>query len=54
VNKHSWENIPEEKKGKGKLRRKATPGGWKGDLTPQQVQIVEKATAPWIEKFYAK
>ncbi len=27
VEKHAWENIPEEKKGEGKFYRKATPGG---------------------------
>lgn len=30
VEKHAWENIPEEEKGPGKNRRKATPGGWRG------------------------
>ena len=33
VEKHSWENIPEEQKGEGKFYRKATPGGWRKDLT---------------------
>ena len=28
VEKHSWENIPDEKKGEGKFYRKASPGGW--------------------------
>jgi sulfotransferase family protein len=52
VEMHSWENIPEEKKGEGKIFRKATPGGWKEDLTTQQVQIVEKISRPLLEKFY--
>ena len=30
VEKHSWENIPEEKKGEGKFYRKATPGSLEG------------------------
>jgi hypothetical protein len=38
VEKHSWENIPEEEKGEGKFYRKATPGGWQEDLTPEQAQ----------------
>ncbi len=52
VEKHFWENIPEEEKGEGKFYRKATPGGWREDLTPEQVQIVESITAPLLEEFY--
>jgi hypothetical protein len=52
VEKHSWENIPEEEKGEGKKRRKAKPGGWREDLTPEQVEIVENVTAPLLEKYY--
>jgi hypothetical protein len=52
VNKHSWENIPEDQKGQGKFYRKATPGGWREDLTPEQAQIIEKVTAPLLEEFY--
>ena len=52
VEKHSWENIPEEKKGEGKFYRKASPGGWKDDLTPEQAQIVERVTAPLLEQLY--
>jgi Sulfotransferase domain len=52
VEKHSWENIPEEKKGEGKFYRKATPGGWQEDLTPKQAQIVERITAPLLNEFY--
>jgi hypothetical protein len=52
VEKHSWENIPEEEKGEGKRRRKARPGGWRDDLTPRQVEIVEEITAPLLEEFY--
>jgi hypothetical protein len=52
VEKHSWENIPEDQKGPGKIRRKAKPGGWREDLTPEQVEIVEEITAPLIKEFY--
>ncbi len=52
VAKHSWENIPEERKGEGKFYRKATPGGWREDLTPKQVQMVERITAPLLKEFY--
>jgi hypothetical protein len=52
VEKHSWENIPEDKKGEGKFYRKATPEGWREDLTPQQAQTVERITAPLLEELY--
>ena len=52
VEKHSWENIPEEEKGEGKFHRKATPGGWREDLTAEQVGIVEEITAPLLKEFY--
>jgi hypothetical protein len=52
VEKHSWENIPEEKKGEGKFYRKATPGGWKDDLTEEQVEMVERVTAPLLKELY--
>lgn len=52
VEKHSWENIPREEKGPGKIRRKATPGGWREDLTGEQIRAVEQITAGFIEEFY--
>ena len=52
VERHSWENVPAEDKGDGKAHRKATPGGWRDDLTPAQARVVEKITAPLLERFY--
>jgi hypothetical protein len=52
VREHSWESIPEDKKGEGKFYRKAKPGGWREDLTPEQVKTVERITAPLLEEFY--
>jgi hypothetical protein len=52
VEKHSWENIPEEEKGEGKFKRKAKPGGWREDLTPEQARMVEEITAPLLKEFY--
>ena len=52
VEKHAWEKIPEEKKGQGKFYRKATPEGWREDLTPEQAALVEKITAPLLKEFY--
>ena len=53
VTKHSWENIPEGEKGEGKFYRKASPGSWREDLTPEQIEIVEQITAPLLKEFYA-
>ena len=52
VEKHAWENISEEKKGEGKFHRKATPGGWREDLTEEQAKTVERITAPLLEELY--
>jgi hypothetical protein len=52
VEKHAWENIPEKDKGEGKFYRKASPGGWQEDLTPEQAQIVERITAPLLRELY--
>ncbi|MGB3681075.1 MAG: sulfotransferase domain-containing protein [Rubrobacteraceae bacterium] len=52
VEKHAWENIAEDQKGEGKFYRKAKPGGWREDLTPRQVEIVEETTAPLLDAFY--
>jgi hypothetical protein len=49
---HGWENIPESEKGEGKFHRKATPGGWEEDLTPEQVRIVEEVTAGVLLRYY--
>ena len=52
VERHSWENIPEQEKGPGKKRRKGTPGGWREDLASEHVRIVEEETRPLLEEFY--
>jgi hypothetical protein len=52
VEKHAWENIPEDEKGRGKFYRKAKPGSWQEDLTRRQVRIIERITAPLLQEFY--
>jgi len=52
VEVHAWESISEEEKGKGKFYRKASPGSWREDLTPEQIEVVESITAPLLEEFY--
>jgi hypothetical protein len=39
-------------KGQGKFYRKASPGGWRDDLTPRQAKLVEEITAPVMGEFY--
>ena len=52
VRAHTWENIPEGKKGVGKFYRKASPGSWREDLSPEQTRVVEEITRPILEAFY--
>jgi hypothetical protein len=52
VERHTWETIPEDMKGQGKFYRKASPGGWRDDLTPRQAKLVEEITAPVMGEFY--
>lgn len=53
VEEHAWENIPEKDKGSGKGRRKATAGGWREDLSPEQADMIARKTAWILDKFYA-
>jgi hypothetical protein len=50
--KHSWEQIPESEKGKDKFFRKAQPGGWQDDLSPDQIKLIEDITGPLLSKYY--
>jgi hypothetical protein len=52
VAKHSWEQIPDSDKGSGKFYRKAAPGGWREDLSPDQIKVVEEITGPILSEFY--
>ena len=52
VEKHAWQNIPEESKGEGKMWRKGASGGWREDLSPEQAAMVERITAPLLRRFY--
>jgi hypothetical protein len=53
VKMHAWEHVPEGMKGEGKKFRKASPRGWRKDLTPKQAEMVERITAPIMTEFYA-
>lgn len=51
VEQHSWQNVPDERKGPGKAMRKATPGGWREDLRDDQVRTVERITGNLMDRF---
>lgn len=42
VDAHSWERIPEDQEGEGKFCRKAKSGGWREDLSEDQIRVVEE------------
>jgi hypothetical protein len=52
VEKNSWEKIPVEQKGDGKFHRKAKPGAWREDLTPEQAEIVEGVAGSLLRELY--
>jgi hypothetical protein len=52
VAKHSWEQIPDSDKGSGKFYRKAQPGSWREDLSPEQIRLIEDITGPILSRFY--
>jgi len=52
VTKHSWEKIPETEKGKDKFFRKAQPGGWKDDLSQDQIRLIEDITGPLLSRYF--
>jgi hypothetical protein len=54
VEGHSWENVPEEKKGGGKFYRKASSDGWKEDLSDEQAEMIEGAFADLLGEFYPR
>jgi len=42
VEAHSFEAVPEQRKGKGKRRRAATPGHWRESLTPDEQRLAQE------------
>ena len=52
VLKHSWTRIPSGEKGKDKFFRRAQPEGWKADLSPEQIEIIEDITGPILSRYY--
>lgn len=54
VQRYSFEELPQESKGEGRFHRKASPGGWREDLTTRQVRIIERMTEPLLKEFYGE
>lgn len=52
VLRNGWERVPGDAKGSGKFYRKAQPGGWREDLSADQVDIIEGITGSIISEFY--
>jgi hypothetical protein len=52
VETHAWESIPDDQKGEGSFYRKATPGAWSDDLSPEQRRVVEEVARPILDAFY--
>ena len=52
VLKHSWTRIPTSEKGKDKFFRKAQPEGWRDDLSPEQIRLIEDITGPILLRYY--
>lgn len=54
VQRYSFEELPQESKGEGRFHRKASPGGWREDLTTRRVRIIERMTEPLLKEFYGE
>lgn len=54
IERHSWSRIPESDKGAGKFFRKGAFGGYKEDLTPAQIRMVEEVAAPLLSELYGR
>jgi GT2 family glycosyltransferase len=52
VLKHTWTRIPSSEKGKDKFFRKAQPEGWRDDLSPEQIRLIEDITGPILSRYY--
>jgi len=50
VSNYSFENIPSEKKGKGKLTRSAKHGGWKNNFRDKEKDLMEKLLGNTLKK----
>ena len=50
VEKYSFENIPQEKKGKGKFRSFASPGKWKENFSNDEKEVMNNILKDTLQK----
>jgi hypothetical protein len=46
VDRHSFAEVPEKRRGPGKRRRAASPGQWKESLTPEERDLAQEIMGP--------
>lgn len=51
VGKYSFEKIPEDEKGEGKVVRKAKPGGWRETFTDEEKEIMNSIMGNKLREF---
>jgi hypothetical protein len=47
---HSFETVPDARKGPGRFRRAATPGSWREGLTPEEQEVAREIMASTLAK----
>lgn len=52
VKRLAFDAIAEEERGAGKFYRKGAAGGWREDLTGEQIAVVEEMAEPLLSRFY--
>jgi Sulfotransferase domain len=52
VEAQAWEAVPDDRKGELNRFRKATPGSWRDDLSPEQQEAVQEVARPILDTFY--
>ncbi len=50
VEKYSFEKIPEDLKGSGKVTRSATPGKWRKNFTAEEIKIMDEIIGKSLQK----
>lgn len=50
VDKYSFENLPQEIKGKGKFHRAANPGLWKKNFNENEINVLEESMRSTLKK----
>jgi hypothetical protein len=48
--RHSFAEVPERRKGRGRARRAATPGQWRESLTPPERELAHEIMGPRLAK----